>query len=86
VEVTGSELIKGNLKISGSVSVAGQPVSGAQIFALRQSDGLVITTSSATDGKYELYVTSSSYHVFAQYDSSGQKYNVVSSWNVQPVL
>jgi hypothetical protein len=86
MEVTGSELIKGTLKISGSVSVAGQPVSGAQIFALRQSDGLVITTSSATDGRYELYVTSSSYHVFAQYQSGGQKYNVLSSWNVQPVL
>jgi hypothetical protein len=84
-EVTGSALIEGVSTISGSVLRAGQPASGARIFAMRQSDGVVATTSSANDGTYTLNLTSSAYHVFAEYESDGQLYNALSAWNVQPV-
>ncbi len=85
-EVTGSALIQGTLKISGSVLIAGQPANNARIFALRQTDGVVITTSSAANGSYTLNVTSSLYHVFTEYESGSQKYNALSAWNIQPVI
>ena len=84
-EVTGSSLIEGTSIISGSVLQAGQPASSARIFAMRESDGTVISTSSAPDGTYTLNLTSSTYHVFAEYQTEGQLYNALSAWNVQSV-
>lgn len=84
-EVTGSALLSGSLAISGSVTLGGQVVSGAQVYALRQSDGLVITTQSANDGTYRFNLTSSTYHVFVEHTTGSQQYNATSLWDIQPI-
>ena len=83
--LTSAEILTGSMTISGSVTVTGTPVSGATVRAIRQSDNVTISTSSATDGTYAFNVTSSNYHIIAEYESGGQKYNALSSWNVPPV-
>lgn len=84
-EVTGSALLSGSLTISGSVTLGGQVVSGARVYALRQSDGLVITTQSANDGGYQFNLSSSTYHVFVEHTTGSQQYNATSLWDIQPV-
>ena len=84
-EVTGSRLLSGSLAISGSITLGGQIISGAQVYALRQSDGIVITTSSTNDGSYRFNLTSSAYHVFVEHSAESQKYNATSLWDIQPV-
>ena len=83
-EVVGNELLSGSLKISGSVEVSNVPVSGARIFALRQSDGAVASTTSSVTGTYQFNLTASTYHVFTEYETVGQKYNALSYSNIQP--
>jgi hypothetical protein len=85
MEVTGPELITGSQKISGSVTLNNAPVSGARVFVLRQSDGVIASTTSSVDGEYQFNLTSSVYHVFTEYESDGQKYNTLSYSNIQPV-
>jgi hypothetical protein len=84
-EVTGSALLSGSNIISGSVTNQNTPVEGATIRAIRQSDNIVISTSSNASGYYQFNVVSGSYHVVAEYQSGSQKYNALSQWDVNLV-
>src|SRR5690606_13591028 len=77
----------GDYAISGAVSLDGDPVEGAFIRAIRQSDGFVSPeVESDSSGNYvvpNLY-DDELYHVFIQYEVGGQKYNAPSLWAVAP--
>ncbi len=84
-EVTGSALLSGSNIISGSVTNQNTPVEGATIRAIRQSDNIVITTSSNASGYYQFNLAPGSYHVVVEYESGSQKYNALSQWDVNLV-
>ncbi len=84
-EVTGSALLSGSNIISGSVTNQGNPVEGATVRVIRQSDNVVATTSSNASGYYQFNLVSGSYHAIVEYESGSIKYNALSKWNVGAV-
>lgn len=84
-EVTGSALLSGSSTISGSVSLNGQPVENATIRLLHQNTNTIMVTESAANGIYQFSnISASNYHVMVEHQSGSQKYNALSSWNIQP--
>jgi len=84
-EVTGSALLSGSNIISGSVTNQGNPVEGATVRIIRQSDNVVATTSSNASGYYQFNLASGSYHTVVEYESGSQKYNALSKWDIGAV-
>lgn len=84
-EVTGANLLSGSAKLSGSVTLGGSPVSGALVRAIRRTDYTSTTASSDVNGTYQFNVQSGNYHVVVEYTSGSQKYNALSSWDVNSV-
>ncbi len=84
-EATGASLLSGSYVLSGSVTVNNTPVQNATIRVMRSSDTTTTSASSNINGIYQFNLASGSYHVIAEYESGGQKYNALSYWNVPPV-
>lgn len=83
--ITGSELLSGSSVVSGSITKLGDFIEGAVIRAVRQSDNIAISTSSNASGYYQFSLASGSYHLVVEYESSSQKFNALSQWDV-PVI
>ena len=84
-EVTGAELLSGSYAVSGSVVVDNTPVQNATVRVMRNSDNLTTSASTDVNGIYQFNLASGSYHVVAEYEFGGQKYNALSFWNVPSV-
>lgn len=84
-EVTGADLLSGSFAMSGSVTVNNTPVQNATVRVMRSSDNLTTSASTDANGIYRFSLMSGSYHVIAEYESGGQKYNALSFWNVPSV-
>lgn len=73
--------------ISGTVSLDGSPVEGAEVYA-HDTRGNRIFGPAVTDvnGDYSLGVIDGyTYDVQVEYEDGGQKYNALSAWEVSPV-
>ena len=84
-EVTGPNLLSGSAKLSGSVTFNNAPVSGALVRAIRRTDYVSTTASSDVNGTYQFNLQSGNYHVVVEFTSGSQKYNALSSWDVNSV-
>lgn len=78
--------ITGTYTISGVVTQAGNPVSGATVRLIRQSDNGIASTTTNAQGQYSFSVASGHlYHAIAEWTDGGQKYNAKSLWDLTPV-
>lgn len=78
--------ISGSYTISGVVSQAGTPVSGATVRLIRQSDNGIKSTTTNAQGQYAFSVASGHmYHAIAEWTNAGQKYNAKSLWDLTPI-
>lgn len=74
--------------ISGTVTLGGSPVSGANVYAMNQTTKEIWgPATSDGSGDYSIAVPSTSdlYHVFFEYEDAPDLYNALSLWDVEPV-
>lgn len=74
--------------ISGSVTLEGEPVEGAIIRCIRQSDNATIAyQESDSSGLYsfEDLEESELYHLCVEYETESLQYNALSYWDIAPV-
>lgn len=73
--------------VSGDVTLAGSPVSGASVTVRNQTTGDVFTGTTNGSGQYSIPVpnTTDLYHVEVTYTNAGTKYNALSLWDVDAV-
>lgn len=74
--------------ISGEVTLNGNPVEGATVRIIRESDNVALTYATTdSSGAYEFTDLDSeeTYHVAVEYEADSVKYNAKSDWSIVPV-
>lgn len=80
--------IRTDYALSGTVTLAGTPVSGAVIRVIRQSDNTTVdTTTTDGSGNWSMQGVSENelYDVVVEYTNGGTYYNAKNLWRVVPV-
>lgn len=78
--------------LSGVVTLASVPVTGAIIRLIRQSTDIEVAKTTTNASGYYKFVSVSyivpgeNYHICVEYTDGGTKYNAKSLWDVTPTL
>lgn len=86
VEFTTDALIYG---ISGEVTLSGTGVESAIVRCIRQSDNMILaeqTTDSSGAYSFTGLDSGELYHLAVEYETESEKYNVLSYWDIEPVV